>query len=77
MEWGNNVLFDVCYIVRSLSLPHIRHAALLYVLLHFHAYVILGSYLGVGVTIMPIRIFQYCDMHVSQMVCKSVTGVDT
>ena len=32
----------VCYAtVRSLALPHIRHATLLYVLLHFHTYVML------------------------------------
>ena len=39
--WGNNVLFDYYYMVRSLALPHIRHARLLEFLLHFHTYVML------------------------------------
>ena len=31
--WGNSVLFNFNYIVRSPALPHIRHATLLDVLL--------------------------------------------
>ena len=36
--WENNVHFDFNYIVHSLALPHIRHATLLDVLLHFHTH---------------------------------------
>ena len=35
------MLFDYYYMVRSLALPHIRHARLLEFLLHFHTYVML------------------------------------
>ena len=39
---GNvNVHCDCNHIVRSLAFPHIRHATLLHVLLHFHTYVML------------------------------------
>ena len=41
VRWGNSVLFNFNYIVRSPALPHIRHATLLDVLLHFHTYVML------------------------------------
>ena len=41
LGWDNNVHFDFNYIVHSLALPHIRHATLLDVLLHFHTYVML------------------------------------
>ena len=47
VEWGGGVGWDVnvhcdCnHIVRSLALPHVRHATLLHVLLHFHTYVML------------------------------------
>ena len=36
-----NVHCDCDHIVRSLTLPHIRHATLLHILLHFHTYVML------------------------------------
>jgi hypothetical protein len=46
--WGESIAFigtsthASCYAtVRSLALPHIRHATLLCVLLHFHTYVML------------------------------------
>ena len=40
--WGDvNVHCDCNHTVRSLALPHIRHATLLHVLLHFHTYVML------------------------------------
>ena len=41
VRWGNSVLFNFNYIVRSPALPHIRHATLLDVLLHFHTYIML------------------------------------
>ena len=39
--WDVNAHCDCNHIVRSPALPHIRHAALLHVLLHFHKYVML------------------------------------
>ena len=39
--WENNVHIDFNYIVHSHALPHIRHATLLDVLLHFHTYIML------------------------------------
>ena len=46
VEWDNSVTGSLthasCYAtVRGLGLPHIRHATLLYVVLDFHAYVML------------------------------------
>ena len=41
MGWENNVHIDFNYIVHSHALPHIRHATLLDVLLHFHTYIML------------------------------------
>ena len=46
--WGGvgrdvNVHCDCNHTVRSLALPHIRHATLLHVLLHFHTYVMLRT----------------------------------
>ena len=43
--WGNNVLFDFYSIVSALALPHIHHATLLDVLLHFHTYVMLRCWM--------------------------------
>ena len=39
--WDVNVHCDCNHIVRSPPLPHIRHATLLHILLHFHTYVML------------------------------------
>ena len=39
--WDVNVHCDCNDIVRSLALPHIHHATLLHVLLHFHTYIML------------------------------------
>ena len=39
--WDVNAHCDCNHIVRSPALPHIRHATLLHVLLHFHTYVML------------------------------------
>ena len=39
--WDVNVHCDCNHIVRSLALPHIRHATLLHVLLRFHTHVML------------------------------------
>ena len=39
--WDVNVHCDCNHAVRSLALPHIRHATLLRVLLHIHTYVLL------------------------------------
>ena len=39
--WDVNLHCDCNHIVRSLALPHIRHATLLHVLLHFHTNVML------------------------------------
>ena len=41
--WDVNVHVDGNHIVRSPALPHIRHATLLHVLLHFHTYVMLRA----------------------------------
>ena len=43
--WGKNVLFDFYSIASALALPHIRHATLLDVLLHFHTYVMLRCWM--------------------------------
>ena len=42
--WGGMLTFiaTATHTVRSLALPHIRHALLLHVLLHFHTYVMLS-----------------------------------
>ena len=43
--WGNNVRFGFYSIVSVLALPHVRHATLLHVLLHFHTYVTLRCWM--------------------------------
>ena len=45
VRFGNNVLFHFYSIVRVLALPHIRHATLLDVLLHFYTYVMLRCWM--------------------------------
>jgi hypothetical protein len=44
--WGNSVLFDFYSIVKVLALPHIRHASLLDVILHFQKKELFGETLG-------------------------------